>query len=92
MTPFTSVDSAPRRSAPSRWSFRSQRLTGLISAGATGGSASSAIGCALDALESLLANSPAYHALVMGIAAGIVYLLVFVIFGTTFYAAKFPRL
>ncbi|MBX9608321.1 MAG: MATE family efflux transporter [Gammaproteobacteria bacterium] len=61
-------------------------LTGMMSAGAMGGGVSSAISRALGAHDTVRANTLAYHALVIGTVAGIVYSLVFVLFGTTFYA------
>lgn len=61
-------------------------LTGMMSAGAMGGGVSSAVSRALGALDTVRANTLAYHALVIGTVAGIIYSLVFVLFGTTFYA------
>ncbi|MBK6656909.1 MAG: MATE family efflux transporter [Proteobacteria bacterium] len=62
-------------------------LTGMMSAGAMGGGVSSAISRALGALDTSRANTLAWHALLIGLVAGVVYSLMFLIFGARFYLA-----
>ena len=60
-------------------------LTGMMSAGAMGGGVSSAVSRALGASDTLRANTLAFHALIIGTGAGLLYTLVFLVFGSAFY-------
>jgi putative MATE family efflux protein len=60
-------------------------LTGMMSAGAMGGGVSSAISRALGSSDLPRANMLAFHALLIGIGAGVLYTLLFLLFGATFY-------
>ena len=60
-------------------------LTAMMSAGAMGGGVSSAVSRALGASDTLRANTLAFHALVIGAGAGLLYTLVFLVFGPVFY-------
>lgn len=60
-------------------------LTGMMSAGAMGGGVSSAISRALGGSDLQRANTLAFHALVIGAGAGLLYTLVFVALGPAFY-------
>ncbi len=60
-------------------------LTGMMSAGAMGGGVSSAISRALGSSDFPRANALAFHALLIGIGAGVLYTLLFLLFGATFY-------
>ena len=60
-------------------------LTGMMSAGAMGGGVSSAVSRALGASDTLRANTLAFHALIIGTGAGLLYTLVFLVFGPAFY-------
>ena len=61
-------------------------LTGMMSAGAMGGGVSSAVSRALGAGDLARANTLAFHALVIGTVAGLLYTAVFLLFGPVFYA------
>ncbi|MFO0120785.1 MAG: MATE family efflux transporter, partial [Burkholderiales bacterium] len=60
-------------------------LTGMMSAGAMGGGVSSAVSRALGAGDIVRANTLAFHALVIGGVAGLLYTAVFLLFGPVFY-------
>lgn len=60
-------------------------LTGMMSAGAMGGGVSSAISRALGASDVARAGSLAFHALVIGTVAGVLYSGVFIAWGPLFY-------
>lgn len=61
-------------------------LSGMMSAGAMGGGVSSAISRALGANNHQRASQLALHAILIGLAAGLVYSMVFVCFGPGLYA------
>jgi putative MATE family efflux protein len=61
-------------------------LTQMMSAGAMGGGVSSAVSRALGAGEPERAADLARHAVLIGLAAGIVYAAVFLLWGPVFYA------
>lgn len=61
-------------------------LTQMMSAGAMGGGVSSAISRALGGADERRAQSLLQHALVIGLCAGGVFSLIFVVFGPWFYA------
>lgn len=60
-------------------------LTQMMSSGAMGGAVSSAISRALGANNTERANTLAVHALTIGSCAGIIYTVVFLLFGDYFY-------
>ncbi len=60
-------------------------LTQMMSSGAMGGAVSSAISRALGASNPDRANTLAVHAITIGSCAGILYTLVFLLFGANFY-------
>jgi putative MATE family efflux protein len=61
-------------------------LTQMMSNGAMGGGVSSAVSRALGASDVERARTLALHALVIGLIAGIIYALVFILFGPLFYS------
>lgn len=61
-------------------------LTQMMSSGAMGGAVSSAISRALGANNTVRANTLAIHALMIGSCAGVIYTVVFLLFGEYFYA------
>ncbi len=60
-------------------------LTQMMSSGAMGGAVSSAISRALGANNTERANTLAVHAITIGSAAGIIYTIIFLLFGAYFY-------
>lgn len=60
-------------------------LTQMMSSGAMGGAVSSAISRALGAESTERANTLAVHAITIGACAGIIYTIVFLLFGPYFY-------
>jgi putative MATE family efflux protein len=60
-------------------------LTQMMSSGAMGGAVSSAISRALGANQTERANTLAVHAITIGSCAGIIYTLIFLLFGAHFY-------
>lgn len=60
-------------------------LTQMMSSGAMGGAVSSAISRALGANNSERANTLAVHAITIGSCAGILYTVIFLLFGESFY-------
>ncbi len=60
-------------------------LTQMMSAGAMGGGVSAALSRAFGAADAARAQALAKHALAIGALVGIVYTLVFLLFGPTFY-------
>jgi len=60
-------------------------LTGMMSAGAMGGGVSSAISRALGSCNPQRADTLTFHALLIGMGAGAIYTLAFLLFGATFY-------
>jgi putative MATE family efflux protein len=61
-------------------------LTQMMSNGAMGGGVSSAVSRALGASDIERARTLALHALVIGLIAGVIYALIFIVFGPWFYA------
>lgn len=60
-------------------------LTQMMSSGAMGGAVSSAISRALGASNTERANTLAVHAITIGVSAGVIYSIVFVMYGPVFY-------
>lgn len=60
-------------------------LSGMMSAGAMGGGVSSAVSRALGAGNTARASQLAWHAVLIGTVAGVVYSVVFVVFGPALY-------